>query len=160
MIDALRSEMGFPVDPMCRALGVSKSGYYVWKNRKSSARKLEEERIKVAIKTAHERGRGTYGPDKIQDELSEVEQKDVGINWIKRLRRQMKIRCKQIKKYKATTDSNHNLPVAPNLLIRILPSQDQTRRGWPISPIFLPVKAGFIWPGSRTSGTGRSSATP
>jgi len=130
MIDALRSEMGFPVDPMCRALGVSKSGYYVWKNRKSSARKLEEERIKVAIKTAHERGRGTYGPDKIQDELSEVEQKDVGINWIKRLRRQMKIRCKQIKKYKATTDSNHNLPVAPNLLIRILPSQGTKQRPW------------------------------
>ena len=116
MIDALRSEMGFPVAPMCRALDVSKSGYYAWKNRKPSARKLEEERIKVAIKAAHERGRGTYGPDKIQDELAEVEQMDVGINRIKRLRRQMKIRCKQVKKYKATTDSNHNLPVAPNLL--------------------------------------------
>jgi len=70
MIDALRREMGFPVAPMCRALDVSKSGYYVWKNRKPSARKLEEERIKVAIKAAHERGRGTYGPDKIQDELA------------------------------------------------------------------------------------------
>jgi len=116
MIDALRGEMGFPVAPMCRALDVSKSGYYVWKNRKPSARKLEEERIKVAIKAAHERGRGTYGPDKIQDELAEVEQMDVGINRIKRLRRQMKIRCKQVKKHKATTDSNHNLPVAPNLL--------------------------------------------
>jgi len=41
---------------------------------------------------------------------------EVGINRIKRLRRQMKIRCKQVKKYKATTDSNHSLPVAPNLL--------------------------------------------
>lgn len=116
MIDALRSEMGFPVTPMCRALDVSKSGYYVWKNRKPSTRKLEDERIKIAIKAAHERGRGTYGPDKIQDELVEVEQIAVGINRIKRLRRQMKIRCKQVKKYKATTDSNHNLPVAPNLL--------------------------------------------
>ncbi|PLX50276.1 MAG: hypothetical protein C0613_04735 [Desulfobulbaceae bacterium] len=40
----------------------------------------------------------------------------VGLNRIKRLRRHMKIRCKQAKKYKATTDSNHKLPVAPNLL--------------------------------------------
>lgn len=116
MIDALRSEMGFPVTTMCRALDVSKSGYYVWKNRKPSTRKLEDERIKIAIKAAHERGRGTYGPDKIQDELAKVEQMDVGINRIKQLRCQMKIRCKQVKKYKATTDSNHNLPVAPNLL--------------------------------------------
>jgi ACT domain-containing protein len=96
MIDALRSEKGLPVAPMCRTLDVSKSGYYVWKNRKPSARKLEEERIKVAIKAAHERGRGTYGPDKIQDELAEIEQMEVGLIRIKRLRRQMKIRCKQV----------------------------------------------------------------
>jgi putative transposase len=116
MIDALRKEQGLSVDPMCRVLGVSKSGYYAWKNRKPSARKLEDERLMVAIKVAHERGRGTYGPEKIQEELLEVEKVAVGINRIKRLRRQMKIRCKQVKKYKATTDSNHKLPVAPNLL--------------------------------------------
>jgi putative transposase len=116
MIDALRREQELPVAPMCRVLNVSKSGYYAWKNRKPSARRQEEERIKVAIKAAHERGRGTYGPEKIQGELLDVEQMEVGLNRIKRLRRQMKIRCKQVKKYKATTDSNHNLPVAPNLL--------------------------------------------
>ena len=116
MIDELRKEQGFSVDPMCRTLGVSKSGYYAWKNRKPSARKQEDERFKVAIRAAHERGRGTYGPEKIQDELADVEKIEVGINRIKRLRRQMNIRCKQVKKYKATTDSNHTLPVAPNLL--------------------------------------------
>lgn len=116
MIDDLRREQGLAVVSMCRVLDVSKSGYYAWKNRKPSARKLEDERIKVAIRAAHERGRGTYGPEKIQDELAEVEQMLVGLNRIKRLRRQMEIRCKQVKKYKATTDSNHKLPVAPNLL--------------------------------------------
>ena len=116
MIEELRQEQGFPVVPMCRVLGVSKSGYYVWRNRKPSARKREDERLKVAIKAAHERGRGTYGPEKIQEELVEVEKVEVGINRIKRLRRELKIRCKQVKKYKATTDSNHKLPVAPNLL--------------------------------------------
>ena len=116
MIEELRQEQGFPVGPMCRALGVSKSGYYVWRNRKPSARKQEDDRLKVSIKAAHERGRGTYGPEKIQDELLEVEQVEVGINRIKRLRRELKIRCKQVKKYKATTDSNHKMPVAPNLL--------------------------------------------
>lgn len=116
MIKELRQEQGFAVATMCRVLGVSKSGYYAWLGRKPSARKMEEERIKIAIRAAHERGRGIYGPDKIQDELAEFEGMQVGINRIKRLRREMNIRCKQSKKYKATTDSKHNLPVAPNLL--------------------------------------------
>jgi len=116
MIEELRQEQGFPVVPMCRALGVSKSGYYVWRNRKPSARKQEDERLKVAIKAAHERGRGTYGPEKIQDELLEVEQVEVGINRIKRLRRELKIRCKQVKKYQAPTDSNPKMPFPPNLM--------------------------------------------
>jgi len=73
MIDQLRQEQGFPVVPMCHVLGVSKSGYYAWRNRKPSARKLEDERLKVAIKAAHERGRGTYGPKKIQEELVDIE---------------------------------------------------------------------------------------
>jgi putative transposase len=71
MIDALDKEQGLSVDPMCRNLGVTKSGYYAWKNRKPSARKQEDERLKVAIKAAHGRGRGTYGPEKIRDELPE-----------------------------------------------------------------------------------------
>jgi putative transposase len=116
MIDELRHEQSLPVAKMCRVLGVSKSGYYAWRTRKPSARRLEDKRLKVAIKAAHERGRGTYGPEKIQEELAEVEKIQVGINRIKRLRRQLKIRCKQRKKYKATTDSKHNMPVAPNLL--------------------------------------------
>lgn len=116
MVDELRKEQGFSVDPMCQTLGVSKSGYYAWKNRKPSVRKQEDERLTVAIRAAHERGRGTYGPEKIQDELAEVEKIEVGINRIKRLRRQMKICCKQVKKYKATSEPNQKLPVAPNLL--------------------------------------------
>jgi putative transposase len=116
MIDELRREQGLSVEPMCQVLGVSKSGYYAWRNRKPSVRKREDERLKVAIRAAHERGRGTCGPEKIQDELLDVEKVEVGLSRIKRLRRQMDLRCKQVKKYKATTDSNHKLPVAPNLL--------------------------------------------
>jgi putative transposase len=43
MIEELRQEQGFPVVLMCRVLGVSKSGYYLWRARKPSARKLEDE---------------------------------------------------------------------------------------------------------------------
>jgi putative transposase len=144
MIEELRQEQGFPVVPMCRVLGVSKSGYYVWRNRKPSARKREDERLKVAIKAAHERGRGTYGPEKIQEELVEVEKVEVGINRIKRLRRELKIRCKQVKKYKATTDSNHKLPVAPNLL-----NQDFAvpgpNRAWVADITYVATNEGWLY---------------
>ena len=116
MIEQLRNEQGFAIVPMCRILNVSKSGYYAWRDRKPSPRRLEDERLKVAIRAAQERGRGTSGPEKIQEELAEVERIEAGINRIKRLRRALKIRCKQIRKFKVTTDSKHNLAVAPNVL--------------------------------------------
>ena len=86
MIDELRREKGFPIVPMCRVLGVSKSGYYVWRNHKPSAWRLKDERLKVAIKAAHDRGRGTYGPEKIQEESADVEKIEAGINRIKQFK--------------------------------------------------------------------------
>jgi putative transposase len=116
MIEQMRHEQGVAIVSICRALSVSKSGYYAWCNRKPSVRQIEGERLKVAIRAAHERGRGTYGPGKIQEELAEVEKIEAGINRIKRLRQAMNIRCKQVKKFKVTTDSKHRLPIAPNVL--------------------------------------------
>jgi putative transposase len=144
MINELRREQGFPVVPMCRVLGVSKSGYYVWRTRKPSARKREDERLKVAIKAAHERGRGTYGPEKIQEELAEVDKIEVGITRIKRLRRKLKIRCKQVKKYKATTDSNHNLPVAPNLLNQDF-AVSGPNRTWVADITYVATEEGWLY---------------
>jgi putative transposase len=82
MIEELRSRYKYKLGVMCRALGLSRSGYYAWKRRELSVRKCEDERISVAIKAAHERSRGTYGPDKIQDELAEVDGLFVGLNRI------------------------------------------------------------------------------
>lgn len=144
MIDALRQEQGLSVEPMCLVLGVSKSGYYAWRNRKPSARTLEDERLKVAIKSAHERGRGTYGPEKIQEELLDVEKVEVGLNRIKRLRRALKIRCKQVKKYKATTDSNHNLPVAPNLLNQDF-AVSGPNRAWVADITYVATEEGWLY---------------
>jgi putative transposase len=144
MIDELRREHGFSVEPMCRVLGVPKSGYYAWRKRKPSARKLEDERLKVEIKAAHERGRGTYGPEKLQEELAEVEKMEVGLNRIKRLRRELKIRCKQVKKYKATTDSNHNLPVVPNLLDQNF-AVSGPNQAWVADITYVATEEGWIY---------------
>jgi transposase InsO family protein len=94
---------------------VSASGYYAWLDRPPSERAKEEMRLEVEIKAAHKRTRQTYGAERLQHELTEHGVR-VGICRIKRIRRKLGLYCKQKRKFKATTDSKHKLPVAENLL--------------------------------------------
>jgi len=100
---------------MSDILKVSKSGYYQWLNRKPSKRVQEEGRLEIEIKAAHKRTRETCGPERLQHELKE-QGVEVGICRIRRIRKKLGIRCKQRKKFRATTDSKHTFPVAENLL--------------------------------------------
>ena len=112
----LRQRYNYPVQLMSKALDVSQSGFYAWLNREPTTRQLEDCHLEVAIKAAHKRGRGTYGREKIQEELFDVDGITVGIYRIRRIRHKLGLRCIQKKKFKATTNSRHSLPVAPNLL--------------------------------------------
>jgi putative transposase len=109
----MRLEYSIPL--MSRIFGVSASGYYTWLDRPLSKRAKEEERLEVEIKAAHRRTRQTYGPERLQRDLAEHGIR-AGVCRIKRIRKKLGIRCKQKKKFKATTDSKHSLPVAENLL--------------------------------------------
>ncbi len=113
MIQQLR--LHYSVPTLCDILAVSESGYYEWVTRKPSKRKQEEARLEVAIKAAHRISRGAHGPKKLQEDLAEQGIK-AGVCRIRRIRKNLGIRCIQKKKYKATTDSKHSLPVAANLL--------------------------------------------
>ncbi|EGK20403.1 putative transposase [Shigella flexneri K-218] len=64
---------------------------------------------------AHIRTRETYGTRRLQTELAE-NGIIVGRDRLARLRKELRLRCKQKRKFRATTNPNHNLPVAPNLL--------------------------------------------
>lgn len=112
----IRQERGnFPIRPLCRAMRVSVSGFYDWLKRPPSDRAVEQLQVVTALRAAHKRGRGFYGPKKLQDELRD-EGLDMGINRIRRLRRKYGIYCLQKKRFRATTQSTHRYPVAPNLL--------------------------------------------
>ena len=105
----------YPVSLMARVFDVSVSGYHAWAERPLSKRAQEDERLCVAIRAAHRRTRQTYGAERLQPELA-ADGFRAGVGRIKRLRKQMNLRCKQKRKFKATTNSNHKLPVAENLL--------------------------------------------
>lgn len=91
------------------------SGFYAWLKRPVSKRKQEEERLKVIILAADKRTRHTCGPGRLQKDMADYGD-HIGIHRIKRIRKKLGLRCIQTKKFKATTDSNHKLPVAENLL--------------------------------------------
>jgi transposase InsO family protein len=96
-------------------LNLSSSGYYAWLSRTPSQRSLEEGRLEAEIKAAHKRNRETAGPETLQQDLKE-QGIQAGVCRIRRIRKKLGIRCKQKRKFKATTDSKHTLPVAKNLL--------------------------------------------
>ena len=105
----------YPVPHLCQVLNISASGYYAWVDRPLSKWAREEARLEIEIIAAHKRTRQVYGAEKLQYDLAE-HGIQVGICRIKRIRRKLGIRCKQKRKFKATTNSRHTLPVAENIL--------------------------------------------
>lgn len=98
---------------MCYELEVSRSGYYDWLNRPPSERSLKQEKILDAIKTAHGKF-PMYGVDPIWAEVRESIPCSRGT--VHRLMKAHGIQSRRKPKWKATTNSKHSLPVAPDLL--------------------------------------------
>ena len=141
MIKGLR--LKYSVSALCQKLKVSESGYYAWLNRKPSKRAQDNARLAVEIKAAHKRNRGVCGAEKIQRDLSDNGIK-VGICRIKRIKREQGLYCKQTKKYKATTDSKHELPVADNLLKQQFKA-NAPNEIWVSDITYIPTEEGWLY---------------
>lgn len=138
-----RWRLQYPVKVLCRVLVVSRSGYYAWRERPPSARSREDERLKVAIRAAHRRARETYGVRRLQPELA-AEGFVVGRDHIGRLRRIMGLRCKQRRKFRVTTDSNHALPVAENRLGQTF-AAERPGQIWVTDITYIPTAEGWLY---------------
>ena len=102
---------------MCRALKVSRGGYYSWLERPVSMRAKENQELLNRIKYIYQHSYQTYGSPRVTDSL-EDEGYAVSRPRVARLMQKHGIAAVCKKKYKNTTDSSHNYPVAPNLLQR------------------------------------------
>lgn len=107
----------FSIRAMCRVLGVSSSGYYSWRKREPSRRSLEDAKLIVEIEQVHQESKQTYGSPRIHAELRSNGIR-CGRKRIARLMRERDLRPKRKRRFKTTTDSKHNLPVAENHLDR------------------------------------------
>jgi putative transposase len=101
---------------MCEVLEVSRKGYYAWLSRPICARTRRRARLVEKIKEVHEQSRGTYGSPRITADLKEA---DVAVcqNTVAKYMRESGICVKPRRCFvPQTTDSDHDYPIAPNLL--------------------------------------------
>ena len=143
----------WPVRVRCEALSVSPSGFYAWRSRPQSARKIADRELLGEIRPVHADHRGRYGAPRIPAERR-AEGRNVSRKRVERVMRRHGIRVHPPRRCRVcTTDSKHSLPVAENLRDRNVaadkPDQSLPRRrpgsGWRISPIFRPARAGRTW---------------
>jgi putative transposase len=114
-IAAERAE--FTVAACCRALGVSPAGFYAWQERPVSARTARDGQLRVQIRASHSASRGRYGRPRVWKDLQEAGQR-VSEKRVGRLMREEGLRARARKRFRTTTMSEHDQPVAANVLDR------------------------------------------
>ncbi len=97
----------------------------------------------MEIRSAHKRTRGTCGPERLQRDLA-AHGVTIGIFRIRCLRKKLGIRCKQVRKFKATTDSKHTLPVAENLINQQFEAASPNQI-WVSDITYIPTEEGWLY---------------
>lgn len=128
---------------MCKVLNVSKSGYFDWRRRDSSAREAKRNELVVKIERIHLGSRKTYGSPRVYRTLKGMGEK-CSKTMVERLMRENGIRSKMRRKFKATTDSNHALPVAPNRVKRDFTAKAPNRL-WVTDITYLCTDEGWLY---------------
>jgi len=128
---------------MCNVLGVSASAYYEWEREQESAHERRDGELLALIRAVFTRFRGRYGAPRIQGKLAKDGVR-VSRKRVARLMREAGLRAKGARKYKATTDSNHALPVAPNLLKRRF-TVAQPNVAWVSDITYLWTRQGWMY---------------
>ena len=133
----------FPIDRMCRLLGVSRSGYYAWRERPPSEREMANEKLYQRIKAVYDRAHKTYGSPRVYQEL-----KRQGIacseNRVARLMRLRGLRAIQTRTYKTTTRRNKAHPVARNVLKRNFRAKHPDRK-WVVDITYIATGEGWLY---------------
>jgi len=139
----IAAEKAFPVALMCKVLSVSRSGLYAWKKRRPAKRRLSAARLRAAIRAVFARGRGNYGSPRVHAELR-AQGIVAGLNQVAKLMRVMGLAAKRRRRFRATTDSKHSLPTAPNTLARSF-EQEAPNVAWVTDITYVATREGWLY---------------
>jgi putative transposase len=134
----------YPVALMCDVLGVSPAGYYAWRSRPESRRSAANRALVDDIKRVHRDTRGRYGSPRIHVELK-AQGRGASRGRIERLMRRHGIRAIMARPRRVrTTDSRHDLPIAPNLLDRSF-SATAPNQVWLADITYIETDQGWLY---------------
>ncbi len=133
----------FPVNLMCQVLEVGRSGFYAWLNRCESPRSRENRCLVVEIKAVHKKSRRTYGSPRIHADLRSKGYA-IGKHRVARLMRENGIVAKHKRKFRATTDSGHDHPVAENKLARKF-NVSESGQCWVSDITYISTQEGWLY---------------
>jgi putative transposase len=141
-IDTERST--YPLNLLCAVLSVSPSGYRSWKRGGIAQRKrLSDAQMLELIRSVHAQFKGAYGSPRMLKELR-ARGVPAAKSRVERLMRDNGIRARHKRRYRATTDSNHMLPVAKNLLERKFVASEPNQV-WTADMTYVWTGAGFLY---------------
>lgn len=117
----------YPVGKLCRWLGVTPSGYYAWCQRPASGHTQRDRKLKVLIRASFDAHKSRYGSPRIYEELQDA-QEPVSKKRVARLMREEGLKARPRKRFKNTTMSDHDQPVADNVLARQFTAEAPNQR--------------------------------
>jgi putative transposase len=112
---------------MCQVLGISASGYYAWCRRSESAHAQRDRRLRVLVRASFDASKQRYGSPRIHEDLLEQDER-VSRKRVIRLMQEDGLQARARKRFKCTTMSDHDQPVAANLLDRQFTADAPNRR--------------------------------
>ena len=140
-IDAWREE--WPVEFLYRVMQVTSRGYRAWRVRPMCQRQRDDMVILAHIRDQHRLSLQSYGRPRMTEELQEMGL-EVGQRRVGRLMRDNDIKVVRTRKFKATTDSNHTLNIAPNLLEQDF-SADAPNQKWAGDISYIWTSEGWLY---------------
>lgn len=133
----------YPVSLLCQALKVCRSGYYSWRHLPESKHSQEDKLLLTKIKEVHAGSNHTYGSPRVYAFLRQQGE----ICGLRRVARLMRVNCivaKHRRKYRATTNSDHSIPVAANVLNREF-AITELNKVWVNDITYVPTSEGWLY---------------
>ena len=140
----LAHAMEYSIRMMRRVLNVSTGGYYAWKKREPSVQQQRREQFTDAVETSHADSKGAYGYRKIHEDIVEGFDVPCCLETVRRIMKDKGLRSTRGRKFVVTTDSNHTMPVAENILDRNFES-DAPNEKWVTDITFIPTHQGWTY---------------
>lgn len=133
----------YPLYLMCRVLSVSTSAYYTWLSGKLSNYQQRNRLLATLVKAAHQKTRETYGAERLHAEL-QASGVVISLYKVRKLRSQLSLRCKQVKRFRCTTNSDHDKQVAPNILCQQF-TVEKPNQAWSSDITYVWTAEGWLY---------------